>query len=205
MCVAAAPAAAAPTCHTVQVHQRLVRHEWRRVHRRRPARGRSRGRSRRRSYTTVRIRVRVIRWRNYSVLRCGLPETGPLGSTQLVENGNLAATATVQDPAAGAEAFVTPEAGMRFVAVLLTLTDVGAVNVNGNANVDLAVLGTDHQVREAVFRELAACTNFGYGYFIVVPGETVAGCVAFELPEGVGVAQVRFGAAAFGTLQAIWR
>ena len=103
MCVAAAPAAAAPTCHTVQVHQRLVRHEWRRVHRRRPARGRSRGRSRRRSYTTVRIRVRVIRWRNYSVLRCGLPETGPLGSTQLVENGNLAATATVQDPAAGAE------------------------------------------------------------------------------------------------------
>ena len=194
MAIAAQPAAATLTCHTAHIRIRHVRHEWRRV---------LRHVRHRRKRVRVRIRVRVVRWHVRSLLRCGLPETGPVGSTLFVENGTLAVSANVVDPAEGALA--APESGKRFVAVSLTLSDVGGEPVSGNANVDFAVLATDHQTHLPVFEEVAGCTNFAFGDFILAAGETAAGCVMFELPYGVDVTQVRFGPAEYGTLQAVWR
>jgi Domain of unknown function (DUF4352) len=86
-----------------------------------------------------------------------------------------------------------PKAGEYFIAVELSLTNVGSKTISGNANVDTTVIGTNGQTYTAVFDERKGCTNFSYGDFTLSPGANETGCVVFELPEGVKGKKVQFG------------
>lgn len=98
----------------------------------------------------------------------------------------------VIDPAQGASQFDTPDGGKRFVATVFTLRDTGTSAVSGDANGDASVIGTDTQSYSPDFDSVAECTNFNNGSFALGAGESVSGCVVFQLPTGVNVAKVQW-------------
>jgi hypothetical protein len=90
--------------------------------------------------------------------------------------------------------YTTPQAGYRFIAVELSLTNVSAATISSDANVDATVMGTNGQsYMFALGVERKRCTDFGYGDFTLSPGAHAVGCVVYELPEGVQVAKAQWG------------
>ena len=86
------------------------------------------------------------------------------------------------------------QAGKRFVAVELSLTNISSATVSSDANLDAVVIGTDGQSYTfALGVERKGCSDFAYGSFTLSPGAHQVGCVVYELPTGVQVAKVQWG------------
>lgn len=98
----------------------------------------------------------------------------------------------VIDPASGADQFTTPDPGKRFVATVFTITNTSHQAVQGDANNDVSVIGSDNQSYSPDFSDVAECTNFNSGSFNLGAGESVSGCVVFQVPTAVTVAKVQF-------------
>jgi hypothetical protein len=100
----------------------------------------------------------------------------------------LSATVSqIVDPATAGANSGLPDAGYRFVAVEVNLSNTDPSNgeVVSNAN-------SDGQTYSADFGTVSQCTNFTFGEFQLPTGDTATGCVVFQLPTAVTVASVQF-------------
>ncbi len=112
---------------------------------------------------------------------------------------------SVTDPAQGGNEFDTPDAGHHFVGVKFTLHATTSVSKE-DSDLDALVVGTDGQVYTPSFHSLAAGTDFNNGDITMSAGETLNGTVAFELPDGVKVASIKWTpAAGFASVHGTWR
>jgi hypothetical protein len=124
--------------------------------------------------------------------------TIPLGTASLVHDFSgdaLSVTATqIIDPATAGEGSGLPDAGFRFVAVVLSLSNPGGPGIDGNANYSTTLEGSDGQTYTADFGSASECTNFtsGTGIIDLPDGNSATGCVLFQLPTTVGVQSVDF-------------
>ncbi|MFY9783363.1 MAG: fibronectin type III domain-containing protein [Acidimicrobiales bacterium] len=117
----------------------------------------------------------------------------------------LSVTASqIIDPATAGAGSGLANAGYRFVAVVLNLSDVTGGSITGDANYSTSVIGTDGQTYTADFGSVAECTNFSYGIFQLAGTDTVSGCVVFQLPTAVSVATVDFSMAPGYLDSAVW-
>ncbi len=99
----------------------------------------------------------------------------------------------ILDPAQPATpTFTTPKTGDRYVATVFTITDTGTQQVSDDANSDASIIGSDNQSYSPIFSNVAGCTNFNNGEYQLTPGESVSGCVVFEVPATVTVARVQW-------------
>lgn len=123
-----------------------------------------------------------------------------LGTAETVHDftgDSLTVTVTqVIDPAAAGSGSGLADAGFRFVAVAMNLSDAGGGEVEGDANFSTTVVGTDGQTYTADFGTTSACTNFTYGLFELLGGDTSTGCVLFQLPAAVAIQSINFSLAA---------
>lgn len=111
----------------------------------------------------------------------------------------------VVDPAQGADQFTSPGAGKRFVAVEITITGKSPGNDANDANDNLSLVGTNRQVYSPGFDSVSECTDFDNGQYTVTKGQSEKGCVTFQIPTGVYVAQVKYNPnAGFSTNEAVW-
>jgi hypothetical protein len=117
-----------------------------------------------------------------------------VGSTLSIGgNKGLAVTAKqIIDPANGANEFTSADAGKRFVAVVLSLKNNGSGSYTDDANNNLSIKGSDNQTYSPSFDSLNGCTNFNNGQYTLTAGDSVDGCVAFQVPNGVNVAKIQF-------------
>ncbi|HTX64038.1 MAG TPA: hypothetical protein VMD28_10380 [Acidimicrobiales bacterium] len=124
------------------------------------------------------------------------PSPGAIGATETVTTaGKVYAVrlTAVIDPAQPATPAVTaPKKGDRFVAVHLRITDTGATAVSGDANDAATVIGSNDQAYTPAIVTISGCTNFDFGSFQLSHGQAISGCVAFQLPDGVGVSTVKW-------------
>lgn len=98
----------------------------------------------------------------------------------------------VIDPATGADQFTTPDAGKRFVAVDVKIANKGTSAYQDDANSDVSLIGTDGQAYTVDFSNVAQCTNFNDGDYTLAGGESITGCVVFQLPTGISTSKVQF-------------
>lgn len=83
--------------------------------------------------------------------------------------------------------------GDRYVAAELSITNVSGATISGDANLDTVIIGTNGQTYAAAFAvERKGCTDFGYGAFTLAPGAHEVGCIVYELPISVKIAEVQF-------------
>lgn len=119
-----------------------------------------------------------------------------VGSTLTVQdeqNNKMNVTVNqIVDPAQGADQFTTPDAGKRFVAVILTIADESNQAIDEDPNNDTSIIGSDGQSYSSDIDSLAGCTNFNDGQLQEGAGESTKGCVAFQVPTGVTVSKVKF-------------
>jgi hypothetical protein len=108
----------------------------------------------------------------------------------------------VTDPATGADIYTTPDNGNRFVAAKFSLTGTSGTS-SDDANSDAVVIGSDGQTYSPDYSDVRGCTNFNEGEYSVGPGHTSVGCVVFQIPNGVKVAQVQWGGV-YGGTPATW-
>lgn len=124
------------------------------------------------------------------------PSVAHVGSTVRVAGvNNLSANVTVTkvvDPATGADQFTTPDQGKRFVAVVLQIVSTTSSTLQGDADNDLTVIGSDNQTYQPDFSAVQGCTNFNSGSYTLSSGESTTGCVTFQVPTGVTVVKIRF-------------
>ncbi|HTW09225.1 MAG TPA: DUF4352 domain-containing protein [Acidimicrobiales bacterium] len=86
------------------------------------------------------------------------------------------------DPAQGAYD-MQPEAGHRFVAVLVTVTNRSQRHsTSDDANNDMTLVGANDQTYMSTVESVTECTDFDAGEYHLAPGESATGCVAFQLP-----------------------
>ncbi|MGD1011310.1 MAG: hypothetical protein ABR925_02065 [Acidimicrobiales bacterium] len=111
----------------------------------------------------------------------------------------------VIDPAHGASEFATPDAGHRFMAVKIVVTNNAPGTFSDDLDTDVTMIGSDGKTYTATLDPVAGCTNFNAG-LVALPGDaSVTGCVAFELPTVVKAAQVDFlPSADHGGSPAVW-
>jgi hypothetical protein len=118
-----------------------------------------------------------------------------VGATLSLSAGGASEQVTllqVIDPAQGADQFNTPDPGKRFVATVFRITNTGTAAGQGDADNDAAVIGSDGQSYTADLDTVGECTDFDDGSFSLGPGESVTGCVVFQLPTGTTVARVQW-------------
>jgi hypothetical protein len=106
----------------------------------------------------------------------------------------LSVTVTqVVDPATAASGSGLPDAGTRFIAVDMNLSDVTGGAITGDANYSTTVSGSDGKTYTADIGSVEGCSNFSIGIFQMSgAGESLPGCVVFELPTTVSVQTVNF-------------
>lgn len=110
------------------------------------------------------------------------------------ENGDAYSVQLVQviDPAQGADQFTTPNTGDRFVAAVFKITDTGSASISDDANDNASIVGSDDESYSADFDSVAECTNFNSGTYQVAPGESLTGCVVFQIPTSVNISKVEW-------------
>ena len=67
-----------------------------------------------------------------------------------------------------------------------------AAPIDGDVNINVAMVGSDDQSYVADLSNVSECTNFEAGTFHLDPGESATGCVVFALPHGVSPAKVKY-------------
>jgi hypothetical protein len=132
---------------------------------------------------------------------------GPIGTTYTDTDDNsneIEMTLTgITDPARASEEFEGPDAGTRYVAAQFTITGVTGT-FSDDADSEASAIGSDSQTYQPSFFDVSGCTNFNDGDFTVIPNQTSKGCVVFEIPNGVKVAQIEWGGGELGGTPAIW-
>jgi hypothetical protein len=78
------------------------------------------------------------------------------------------------------------------IATKLKITNTGKSTIVGDANNNVAVIGSDDHSYSADFADVTECTNFVYGQFLLAPDESTTGCVVFTLPPGITPAKVKY-------------
>lgn len=165
-------ASATLTCEISTVHVKA----WHRVWRRRDGR-------------RVRVRVSYLKAEHKKI--CGLPETGSVGAKLYADDHELIAVANVESSVAtagGAE----PRSGDRFIAVQISLSDIGSEPISAFINRDMTVMGANNEFYSPVSQESATCPDFSAGHYSLAPGQGATGCVLYELPEHVVVRSIEF-------------
>jgi len=131
---------------------------------------------------------------------------GPVGTpfTDTDASGNVMSVTlnAVADPARGANSYTVPNNGFRFVAAKFTIVGVSGTFTD-DANSDAVLIGSDGQTYSFDGNSVYGCTNFNYGQYTVAANQRSVGCVVFQVPNGIKVAQIEWGAA-FGNAPAIW-
>jgi|SRR5690625_3331327 len=84
------------------------------------------------------------------------------------------------------------EPGKDYIAVALSIKNIGRLTITGDANNNVSVVGSDDQTYPSSLVTVATCTNFLYGQFVLAPQEAADGCVSFALPAGVSPTEVRY-------------
>ncbi len=122
------------------------------------------------------------------------------------ENGNPYQVQAVNiiDPAQGADQFTTPNAGDRFVAIVFKITDTGKNQISDDANSDASIVASNDQTYTADFDSVSECTNFNSGEYQLANGQSVTGCVVFQVPTGLSVSVVEW-APGFGENFGEWK
>jgi hypothetical protein len=72
-----------------------------------------------------------------------------------------------------------------YVATLLTIKNTGSSALQGDANNDSTLIGSNNQSYSADFDSVTECTNFNSGGYQLGVGESATGCVVFKLPPGI--------------------
>ncbi len=112
----------------------------------------------------------------------------------------------VIDPAQPARRSRRPKAGERYVAAVFTVKDSGDAKITGDANEKALIIGSDNDSYTPISATISKCTNFDYGEFRLAPGRSVSGCVVFQIPTTVAIAEVRWSpAGAFDTVFVQWK
>jgi ABC-type Fe3+-hydroxamate transport system substrate-binding protein len=117
--------------------------------------------------------------------------TAHVGATLTLTDEQVTLTKVI-DPATGADQYTVPDTGKRFVATVFTIKNTASQAGQGDANSNTSVIGSDNQGYSPDFSNVSECTNFNDGSFELGPGESVSGCVVFQLPTGVTVAKVQW-------------
>ena len=111
---------------------------------------------------------------------------------------------SVIDPATGQDG-LGPKADDRFVGIEIQITNQSKTVDSGDANNNTSVVGSNEQVYSADFAPLSECTDFDSGQYNLSPGEPEIGCVTVQIPNGVGVAKVKYNpSSGFSTNNAEW-
>jgi hypothetical protein len=121
------------------------------------------------------------------------PGTAHVGATlSLSGSGGATAQVTlsqVNNPATGASGPPTDSSGNpngdTYVATLMTIKNTSSSAIQGDANNDSTLIGSNNQSYSADFDSVNECTNFNSGSYQLAAGETAAGCVVFVMPPGV--------------------
>ncbi|GFG69162.1 DUF4352 domain-containing protein [Mycolicibacter senuensis] len=79
-----------------------------------------------------------------------------------------------------------------YIATQLKIANQGSATMNGNANTNVWVLGSDDHSYEPDLNNVSECANFDSGMFHISPGDSATGCVVFALPHGVSPAKVKY-------------
>jgi Domain of unknown function (DUF4352) len=82
--------------------------------------------------------------------------------------------------------------GASFVATLVTLKNTGSSALQGNANDDSTLIGSNNQSYTADFDAVRECTNFSSGSYHLTPGASATSCVVFVMPVGVTPAKFQY-------------
>lgn len=124
------------------------------------------------------------------------PSTPQVGSALAFQdsNGDSYSVRLVQviDPAQGADQFMTPDPGDRFVAAVFKITDTGNAATSDDANNNASVVGSNDQSYSSGVDTVSECTNFNSGLYQLDPGSSLTGCVVFQIPTGVNVSKVEW-------------
>lgn len=121
------------------------------------------------------------------------PTENKVGDTVTVEHGGMKYDVTlvsVAQPARPESEYAPPPAGHHFAAAQFRVT--AATNVDENSNNNAAAIGSNEQVYTASFSPVAEGTNFANGDIRLQPGTSLVGWVAFEVPDGVRIARMRW-------------
>jgi hypothetical protein len=84
------------------------------------------------------------------------------------------------------------EAGKSYIAAKLTIKNTGTTTIVGDANNNVAVIGSDNRTYPAGYASVVGCRNFLYGEFILPAGHSTTDCVAFALPPDVKPVKVKY-------------
>lgn len=129
-------------------------------------------------------------------LTCPLNQPQPaLPLLRHVASGSTGLAVTlvkIFDPAHSTSSYITPDAGKRFVAVDLKITNNGTSSYNDDANNNLTLIGSDNQSYTSSLYDVSDCTNFSHGEYTLAAGESATGCVTYQLPNGITAAKIQF-------------
>ncbi len=134
-----------------------------------------------------------------SAIGSGAPTTRPPSSTRLATLGDtlqagssVVTLDSVTEPAVHLDEFNTPDAGNKLVTIEVTIKDSGSSAISDDADLNLAVVGSDGQLYSPDFNSARGCQDFNGGSYTLAPGDTLSGCVVFQLPVSVKVSKVQF-------------
>lgn len=116
-----------------------------------------------------------------------------VGEAITVEGSDVTLQVTVSDATDPAPAgqFGGPAAGHRYVAVTVEIANTGDTAYADSPGNGATLIGSDAAQYSETLSDGGGCTTFG-GSVTVAPGEIRAGCMVFELPEGVVAAAFQF-------------
>ena len=94
---------------------------------------------------------------------------------------------TITDPATGGDAITTPSSDDRFVGVTMKVDSTGTAAVKSYGDdLGMVIVGSDDQQYTPDYSAtLAGCQPFAGGSWDIDPGDSLTGCVAFDVPTGV--------------------
>lgn len=123
---------------------------------------------------------------------------GPVGTHFDLQDGDgntyQVTLVKIVDPAQGAGRSGSPDSGKRFVGAVFRVKAVKGSPQNENANDDAVLIGSNGRTYAAGFSAIAGYANFDNGDLRVSQGSTVTGAVTFQVPDGVSVSAVQWGA-----------
>ena len=97
------------------------------------------------------------------------------------------------DPAQSTNAYITPEAGKRYVGVQLKITNTSTKATDGYyPNNDVTLVDSKDQAYTSDFADLADCQAFASAGTKLAAGESMLGCVTFQIPETATVAKLKY-------------
>jgi hypothetical protein len=146
--------------------------------------------------TTVKVAVHAAEPKPSSATQTTTTPPASNGHTETVKdfNGDTLSVESIGlvDPATPASSFDDPPTGTRLVAVEWRLSNRSSGTIADDADSDTTLIGSDGQDYTPVFSSVSECTNFSHGSYTLLDGDSVDGCVVFQLATGLTVKAVQF-------------